>query len=73
MSFSTWCCFVSRSLSGRVADRVVAFGGSLRRGSSTAMIHAARELAPDGMAIEPIEIADGIFIATPEYNDGIPG
>lgn len=65
------------------------------------MIHAARELAPDGMTIEPIEIgelpfynadveaegdppsvaafkaalhqADGILIATPEYNDGIPG
>jgi chromate reductase, NAD(P)H dehydrogenase (quinone) len=85
-----------------MADRIVAFAGSLRRGSfNRALIHAAQELAPDGMAIEPIEIgglpfynadveaqgdpppvaafkaalgqADGILIATPEYNDGIPG
>jgi chromate reductase len=85
-----------------VADRIVAFAGSLRRGSyNRALIHAAVELAPDGMTIEPIEIgelpffnadleaegdppsvvafqaavrqADGILIATPEYNDGIPG
>jgi chromate reductase len=84
-----------------VADRIVAFAGSLRRGSfNRALIHAAEELAPDGMTIEPIEIgglpfynadveaegdppgvaafkaalaqADGILIATPEYNDGIP-
>jgi chromate reductase len=85
-----------------VADRIVAFAGSLRHGSyNRALIHAAQELAPDGMTIEPIEIgelpfynadvesegdpptvvafkaalrqADGILIATPEYNDGIPG
>jgi chromate reductase, NAD(P)H dehydrogenase (quinone) len=84
-----------------VADRIVAFAGSLRRGSfNRALIHAARELAPEGMTVEPIEIgelpfynadveaegdpssvaafkaalrqADGILIATPEYNDGIP-
>jgi chromate reductase len=84
-----------------VADRIVAFAGSLRRGSfNRALIHAAEELAPDGMTIEPIEIGelpfydadveaegdpprvaafkaalrqgDGILIATPEYNDGIP-
>jgi len=84
-----------------VADRIVAFAGSLRRGSfNRALIHASEELAPDGMTIEPIEIgglpfynadveaegdppgvaafkaalaqADGILIATPEYNDGIP-
>jgi chromate reductase, NAD(P)H dehydrogenase (quinone) len=84
-----------------VADRIVAFAGSLRRGSfNRGLIHAAVELAPDGMTIEPIEIgelpfynadveaegdppsvvafkaslrqADGILIATPEYNDGIP-
>jgi chromate reductase len=64
------------------------------------LIHAAGELAPDGMVIESIEVgelpfynadleaegdppsvaafktalrqADGILIATPEYNDGIP-
>ena len=85
-----------------MADRIVAFAGSLRRGSfNRALIHAAQELTPDGMTIEPIEIgelpfynadveaegdpssvvafkaalhqADGILIATPEYNDGIPG
>jgi chromate reductase len=84
-----------------VSDRIVAFAGSLRRGSfNRALIHAAQELAPEGMTIEPIEIgdlpfynadveaegdppgvaaykaalrqADGILIATPEYNDGIP-
>ena len=84
-----------------MADRIVAFAGSLRRGSfNRALIHAAEELAHDGMTIEPIEIgglpfynadveaegdppgvaafkaalyqADGILIATPEYNDGIP-
>jgi chromate reductase len=84
-----------------VADRIVAFAGSLRRGSfNRALIHAAQQLAPDGMTIDPIEIgelpfynadveaegdppgvvafkaslrqADGILIATPEYNDGIP-
>ncbi|HKH82528.1 MAG TPA: NAD(P)H-dependent oxidoreductase [Gemmatimonadales bacterium] len=81
--------------------RVVAFAGSLRRGSfNSALIRAARDLAPEGMSIELIEIgglpfynadleaegdpatvaafkssveqADGVLIATPEYNDGIP-
>jgi chromate reductase, NAD(P)H dehydrogenase (quinone) len=85
-----------------VADKVVAFAGSLRRRSyNRALIDAARELAPEGMTIELIEIgdlpfynadleadgdpvsvvtfkaslydADGILIATPEYNEGIPG
>ena len=84
-----------------MADRIVAFAGSLRRGSlNRALVHAAQDLAPDGMRIEPIEIgelpfynadveaegdppsvaafkaalrqANGILIATPEYNDGIP-
>ena len=84
-----------------MADQIVAFAGSLRRGSyNRALIDAARELASEGMTIEPIEIgelpfynadveaqgdppavaafkaalrqADGILIATPEYNDGIP-
>jgi chromate reductase, NAD(P)H dehydrogenase (quinone) len=81
--------------------RVVAFAGSLRRDSfNRALIRAARDLAPQGMSIELIEIgslpfynadleaegdpaavaafkssveqADGVLIATPEYNDGIP-
>ena len=85
-----------------VADRIVAFAGSLRRGSfNSALLRAARELTPDGMEIELIDIgelpfynadveaqgdppavaaykasladADGLIIATPEYNDGIPG
>ncbi|HEX7335939.1 MAG TPA: NAD(P)H-dependent oxidoreductase [Gemmatimonadales bacterium] len=85
-----------------MADRIAAFAGSLRRGSlNRALIHAAQELAPEGMTIEIVEIgelpfynadveakgdppsvaafkaslstADGILIATPEYNDGIPG
>jgi chromate reductase len=85
-----------------VSDRVVAFAGSLRRGSyNRALIRAAQELVPPGMTIESIDIdelpfynadveaegdptavavfkaaladADGILIATPEYNDGIPG
>lgn len=80
---------------------VVAFAGSLRPGSyNRALIEAARELAPAGMTIRPIEIggmpfynaaieaegdpssvaafkrevarADGVIIATPEYNRGIP-
>ena len=82
--------------------RVVAFAGSLRRGSfNGALLRAAAELAPAGMRIVPVEIdalpfydadveaagdppavsafktaiaeSDGIIIATPEYNDGIPG
>jgi chromate reductase, NAD(P)H dehydrogenase (quinone) len=84
-----------------VAERIVAFAGSLRRGSyNRALVHAAQELAPEGMTIDPIEIgelpfynadveaegdppsvaafkaalrqADGILIATPEHNHGIP-
>jgi chromate reductase, NAD(P)H dehydrogenase (quinone) len=85
-----------------VADRVVAFAGSLRRRSyNRALVAAAESLAPGGMTIEMVEIgglpfynadleaegdpeavtafkaalngADGVLIATPEYNDGIPG
>jgi chromate reductase, NAD(P)H dehydrogenase (quinone) len=84
-----------------MADKVVAFAGSLREKSyNRALIRAARELAPEGLEIEPIEIgdlpfynadieargdppavarfkaeigsADGLLIATPEYNDGVP-
>jgi chromate reductase len=82
--------------------RVVAFAGSLRRGSyNRALLNAARQLVPGRMTISQIEIgdlpfynadveaegdpvavvefkaairaADGVMIATPEYNDGIPG
>jgi len=85
-----------------VPERVVGFAGSLRKKSyNRALLEAARELAPEGMLIETVEIgdlpfynadveaegdppsvaafkavlqqADGLLIATPEYNDGIPG
>jgi chromate reductase len=84
-----------------MADKVVAFAGSLREKSyNRALIRAAGELVPEGLEIEPIEIgdlpfynadveargdppavarfkavigsADGLLIATPEYNDGVP-
>ena len=80
---------------------IVAFASSLRRGSfNRALVEEGRQLPPDGMTIEPIEIgsmpfhnadveadgdpasvtaykqalheADGLIIATPEYNDGVP-
>ena len=83
-------------------ERVVGFAGSLRKKSyNRALLEAARELVPEGMLIETVEIgdlpfynadieargdppsvaafkavlqqADGLLIATPEYNDGIPG
>jgi chromate reductase, NAD(P)H dehydrogenase (quinone) len=85
-----------------VPDRIIGFAGSLRKKSyNRALLEAARELAPEGMLVETIEIgelpfynadvealgdptsvagfkaalqqADGLLIATPEYNDGIPG
>jgi chromate reductase, NAD(P)H dehydrogenase (quinone) len=85
-----------------VADRIVAFAGSLRhRSFNRALIATAQQLAPADLSIEIIEIgglpfynadveavgdppavaefkaavqnADGLLIATPEYNDGIPG
>lgn len=85
-----------------MADRIVAFAGSLRRRSfNRALVAAAVELAPAGMTVEAIESgelpfyngdveaegdppavaafkallrdADGLLIATPEHNDGIPG
>ena len=83
------------------ALRIVAFAGSLRRGSfNRALLNAARELAPERMTVSQLEIgelpfynadveaegdpkvvaefkaairaADGVLIATPEYNDGVP-
>jgi chromate reductase len=84
--------------------RIVGLAGSIRDGSfNRALLAAAAELAPAGMAIEPwdrlrevplydaaldndaqrprpvaelkqrIAAADGLLIATPEYNYGIPG
>lgn len=45
--------------SRRSAQRIVAFAGSLRRGSfNRALVEAARSLAPEGMTIVPIEIGD---------------
>ena len=42
-----------------MAERIVAFAGSLRRGSfNRALIRAAQELAPEGMTIETIEIGE---------------
>jgi chromate reductase len=87
------------------ADRplvVAGIAGSLRRGSfNRGLLRAAVESAPEGMAIETLEIrdlplydadldvdggpeavqtlkagilmADGILIATPEYNYSLPG
>jgi chromate reductase len=82
--------------------RVVAVAGSLRASSfNRGLVRAAIEVAPDGVAIEPFDIAgiplydgdvealgdpdavrlfkaaitaaDGVLIATPEYNYSIPG
>jgi chromate reductase, NAD(P)H dehydrogenase (quinone) len=87
------------------ADRpllVAGIAGSLRRASfNRGLLRAAVESAPEGMAIEPLEIrdlplydadldveggpevvrelkagillADGLLIATPEYNYSVPG
>lgn len=81
---------------------VLAFAGSLRRASyNRALLRAALEVAPEGMAISVFDIADvplyngdveaegdpepvarfkqairdadGLLIATPEYNHGVPG
>jgi chromate reductase len=84
------------------ALRVAGFAGSLRAASfNRSLLWAAKELAPEGMEIEILEIggiplydadleaegdpapvaafkravgaADGLLIATPEYNVGVPG
>jgi len=82
---------------------IVGLSGSLRRGSvNTALLRAARDVAPDGLAIEISSLrdiplydgdleaekgipaaaqalkdriagADGLLLATPEYNSSIPG
>jgi chromate reductase len=81
--------------------RILGIAGSLRRGSyNRGLIAAAVELAPDGMRVEPFDLAeiplynsddeaapaaravefrrrvreaDGILMATPEYNYAISG
>jgi chromate reductase len=81
---------------------ILGFAGSLRRGSyNRALLRAAVEHAPEGMAIEILDLvevplyngdveaegdpeavaslkraiaaADGVLMATPEYNHGVPG
>ena len=77
---------------------ILALSGSLRKGSfTTAVLHAAIELAPSGLHIEWVDMvrplplydedvigagdamraqvaaADGLLIATPEYNYNVPG
>lgn len=80
---------------------ILGIAGSLRRGSyNRALLRAAAELAPDGLAIEILDLieiplyngdveaegdpeavarlknaigaADGVLMATPEYNHGVP-
>jgi chromate reductase len=82
--------------------RVLAFAGSLRKGSyNRALLRAAQELAPEDVRIDifdlidvplyngdveaegdpdgvarlkqAIRAADGVLMATPEYNHGVPG
>ena len=83
--------------------RILGISGSLRADSyNTALLHAARELAGEGVSFEiatlhgiplydgdaeaasglppavealkaQIRAADGLLLATPEYNNGIPG
>lgn len=81
---------------------IIGIAGSLRVGSyNKLLLRAAREEAPEGMSIEPFDLADvpfynrdvedqgdpdpvaemkawiddadGVLIATPEYQHGIPG
>ena len=54
-------------------DRIVAFAGSLRRGAyNRALIYAARELAPEGMTVEPIEIDEIPFYNADVEAEGEP-
>ncbi|HEV8453366.1 MAG TPA: NAD(P)H-dependent oxidoreductase [Gemmatimonadales bacterium] len=56
-----------------MADRIVAFAGSLRRGSyNRALIQAAQELAPDGMTIEPVETVELPFYNADVEAEGDP-
>ena len=82
--------------------RILGIAGSLRAASyNRALLHAAGDLAPEGMTIETFDLievplyngdveaegdppgvaafkhaiaaADGVLMATPEYNHGVPG
>jgi len=56
-----------------VAERIVAFAGSLRRKSfNRALIVAAGELAPAGLTIEPIEIGELPFYNADVEAEGDP-
>jgi chromate reductase len=85
-----------------VTTKILAFSGALRKASTnTALVRAAKQLAPEGVEIEiydgiaslpffdqdleadvpavvadfraKIAAADGVLIASPEYNYSIPG
>ena len=57
-----------------MAERIVAFAGSLRQRSfNRALIRAAGDPVPVAAFKEAIRRADGLLIATPEHNDGLPG
>jgi chromate reductase len=60
-------------MAGSSAVRVLGFSGSLRKGSfNTAALRAARELAPDGLAIEPFDIAPIPLYNEDVYQQGFP-
>ena len=85
-----------------MTTKILAFSGALRKASTnTALVRAAKQLAPEGVEIEiydgiatlpffdqdlesdvpavvadfraKIAAADGVLIASPEYNYSIPG
>lgn len=56
-----------------MADRIIALAGSLRRRSfNRALIHAAQELAPDGMTIDLVEIGELPFYNADVESEGDP-
>jgi chromate reductase len=70
---NAWFFWDRHPLERVVADKVVAFAGSLRRGSfNRALVHAAQQVAPDGMSIELIEIAELPFYNADLEADGDP-
>jgi chromate reductase, NAD(P)H dehydrogenase (quinone) len=56
-----------------MAERIVAFAGSLRRGSfNRALLRAAQELTPPGMTVEEIEIGGLPFYSSDVEAEGDP-